>query len=181
MRKLFAFIASIMALAACGPFEPEFADYRPIQQGDPLPEFRVTDLEGFNWTSTYLSHLGKVVAIVFYNTECPDCREEMPVLVKVNRALKDASVQFLGIARESGETETIRMMQEFGITFPLCPQNDRKVFELFAPSRVPRIYITDTTGVVRFIHTDEPLATEEELLQEITDLLPKEEQVLICN
>lgn len=181
MKRLFAFIVSILALAACGPFQPEFANYRPVQQGDPLPEFRVTDLEGFNWTSTYLSHLGKVVAIVFYNTECLDCRAEMPVLKAVHEALEDKSVQFIGIGRESGNTETMNMVQEFGIRFPMCPQDDRKVFELFAPSRIPRIYITDTTGVVRFIHTDEPLATEEELLQEITDLLPKEEQVLVCN
>lgn len=42
-------------------------------------------------------------------------------------------------------------------------QNDRAVYQLFARQVVPRIYVVDAEGVIRYIYTDNPLVSFEEL------------------
>ena len=50
---------------------------------------------------------------------------------------------------------------------PYSAQEDRKIFELFAKSVVPRIYIVDEDGIIRYIFTDNPLATFDDLVEAI--------------
>ena len=47
------------------------------------------------------------------------------------------------------------------------PQSDRTIYHLFATSRIPRIYISDSKGIIRYIHTDEVLPTCETLQAEL--------------
>jgi hypothetical protein len=37
---------------------------------------------------------------------------------------------------------------------PYSPQADRSVFQLFAYTGIPRIYISSPDGVVRYVHDD---------------------------
>ena len=163
-----------MTFMSCNPIEKtDFVE--KVRVGDSLPEFRVTDLVGGNWTGDGLAHSGKVVVILFFNPGCEDCRKEMPRLSSAYNHLEEVygeeHIQFIGIGRESNETQTMEFVQKFGVRFPMCPQKDRKVFELFATLSIPRIYITDTEGIVRYIHNDNPLATEEDIIKEISGLI----------
>lgn len=52
-----------------------------ITVGDTLPQFSVTTNTGETITTERLR--GKRGMIVFFNTSCPDCRDELPVIQRV--------------------------------------------------------------------------------------------------
>ena len=111
--------------------------------------------------------------IVFFNTSCTDCRKELPVVQQVyDRYGDNGRMEFVPVSREEEAASVSRYWAEHGLTLPFSAQADRAVYNLFAFSSIPRIYITDTASVVRYVHKDSPLATFEELVHEVEQLLP---------
>lgn len=124
--------------------------------GDSLPPFRVRLMDG-EWLSRD-SLMGRRSVVCLFNTGCPDCRQELPVVDSLFRHHgTKADVRFVAIAREE-EAETIwPFWDKQGLTLPFSAQPDRTVFNLFAQSRIPRIYLSGSDGIVRFVHTDQSM------------------------
>ena len=58
-----------------------------------------------------------------------------------------------------------------GLELPYSAQNDRKVYEMFAQSRIPRIYICEKGGIIRYIFTDDPVPSYDQLKSSIEDII----------
>lgn len=72
-----------------------------LRAGDELPSFSVTLNDGTEISNESLS--GKVSVIVFFNTECPDCRKELPVIQDVYEYFKNCeNVVLFAVSREQG-------------------------------------------------------------------------------
>ena len=137
-----------------------------LEVGMTLPDFRAVDTNGEDYTRARLFTTGTTSLIVLFDTQCNDCRLQMPEIQKAYEADNSDTI-FIGIARGADTQEVLEFEKEFGITFPLCPDKDCKEYSLFAKSVVPRIYISDTKTVIRFQHTDENIADEALLLNEL--------------
>lgn len=141
--------------------------------GDALPQFSVRMSDGETTLNTQ-SLSGKVGVIVFFHTDCPDCRKELPVVQRVYDAYKDnPEVLLFGISRSQSASSVLDYWKEHSFTLPYSAQEDDAVFSLFASRTIPRIFITDKEGIIRASHTDDPLATYEELVGEIDNALSK--------
>jgi len=114
---------------------------------------------------------GASLGVVLFSVDCGDCRQELPEIQR----LWDLrlGVPIVLIARENTEEQIQAHWQQAQLTMIYSPQADRKVYSLFAASRVPRIYISDAQGVIRYSHTDEAMPTAEQLADEIRTLLKK--------
>lgn len=66
-----------------------------------------------------------------------------------------------------GQAEIERYWQSKSFSMTYSPQADRSIYNLFATSLIPRIYICDRNGIIRYIHTDDVLPTCETLLTEL--------------
>ena len=61
---------------------------------------------------------GQVLLINFWATWCAPCREEMPMLVDLQRELGDRGLQVLGVAMD--EVEAVKAFAtDFGVDYPL--------------------------------------------------------------
>ena len=131
--------------------------------GDSLPTFQVTMNDGSTIRSSDL--LGGVSVVVLFSVDCGDCRMELPEVQRLwNQQL---GVPIVLIARENTEEVIRSFWQQAQLTMSYSPQSDRKVYSLFASSRIPRIYISDAQGVIRFSHADDAMPTAEQLADEI--------------
>lgn len=140
-------LATVLAavLALCGGCikegdEPVWS----LGAGDPVPDFTVTLADGTPWHSTTQLRGHKGV-IVFFNTDCADCRRELPhlqTLWETEYAETDPDA-FICIAREQDAAEIAAYWTEHSLTMPYAPQSDRSVYSLFATSWIPRIYLTN--------------------------------------
>ena len=131
--------------------------------GDSLPTFQVTMNDGSTIRTSDL--LGGVSVVVLFSVDCGDCRVELPEVQRLwNLQL---GVPIVLIARENTEEVIRSFWQQAQLTMSYSPQSDRKVYSLFASSRIPRIYISDAQGVIRFSHADDAMPTAEQLADEI--------------
>lgn len=134
--------------------DPEFVG---LGVGDSLPSFTVTLSDGTVVTSLApeaapagaVSLAGKRVLVELFNTTCPDCQESLPVINDVYLSMKDEPDVFVfAIAREEEGAELAAYWDENRLSLPYSPQPDRSVYELFANTGIPRIYITSTSGTI---------------------------------
>lgn len=166
-------LSSVLA-AVCGLVASCINDEQPaggaeLRVGDVQPVFRVVLSDSTLYDSSVRD--GRVVVLTFFNTSCNDCRRELPVLQRVCDAYReDGAVRFVCISREEDETSIAAFWRQNSLTLPYSAQTDRRIYNLFASSAIPRTYIIDKKGILRFIYTDDPLATEAQLLAAVRTL-----------
>ncbi len=165
MKKFLAAISAAMLLVSC------IREGRPgseIAPGDRLPDFVVEMNDGSLVSTASLE--GSVSLIVFFNTGCPDCREELPVIQRIYDDF-GAEVRTVCISREQGSAGIEAYWRENGLTLPYSAQEDRAVYELFAGSGVPRVYVSSPDLVVRKVYDDDPIAGYDDLAADMEGLL----------
>ncbi|MDR2120022.1 MAG: TlpA family protein disulfide reductase [Tannerella sp.] len=119
--------------------------------GDAMPAFVITADDGTQTTSAQFR--GKVVLVNFFATWCPPCRTELAEMEKkLWPEYKDREdFVLLVIGREHSGAEVEKYGAERGLSFPLYPDKDRKIFAAFARQLIPRSYLTDKQGKIIFI------------------------------
>ena len=158
MRKnILSYILSLLCLLSCIKEKQTGAD---LAIGDRIPDFTVTMNDGRVVSGEGLRQ--GTSCIVFFTTACPDCRRSLPEVQEVYDEYHEKGVSFVLISRSEGEASISSYWSEHGLTMPYSAQSDAKVYELFAKTRVPRIYIC-RDGVVNSIFTDTPAFTAKDL------------------
>ena len=114
---------------------------------------------------------GSVSVVMFFHTSCPDCRQALPRMQQIYDEYASKGVAFALISREDAEQDIEAYWNEQGLKMPYSAQNDRGVYNLFASSRIPRIYISDENGIVRYIFTDDPVASYDDLKSALENLI----------
>lgn len=138
--------------------------------GDTLPKFEVIMNDGRIISDSSLKN--KVAAIVFFNTDCSDCRKELPVIQQLwDRYKEMPDVEIVPIAREESEKEILDFWKANGLNMPFSPQSSREVYSLFASNVIPRIYISDPQGTIVAAYDDSNMPSLQDLVNEIENLL----------
>lgn len=159
MRKLLIFICLgvLLGVSSCIKEKQTGAD---LVVGDVVPDFTVVMSDGSEVTGAQLRE--GVSCIVFFTTVCPDCRQVLPHMQRLCNEYQSQGVRFAFISRAEGAESIQQYWTENGYTMPFSAQSDRDIYELFAASRVPRIYIC-RDGLIKSIFTDSPTPSYEEL------------------
>ena len=138
-----------------------------LKVGDSIPDFTVQMSDGSTVTGSSLKK--GVALIMFFNTGCPDCQQVLPEIQNLYNEYS-SQISFALISREQDDTVVSPYWQEKGYTLPYSAQSDRKVYNKFATSRVPRVYICKD-GVIKTIFTDDPVPQYSDLSGAVTSLL----------
>ena len=125
--------------------------------GDRLPDFEVVMNDGSVVDDDILSE--GVSVVMFFHTSCPDCQQALPRMQQIYDEYISKGVYFAFISREEGVVDIESYFNGKGLKLPYSAQNDRKVYEQFAQTRIPRIYICEKGGIIRYIFTDDPVPT----------------------
>jgi len=157
----------LLGLSSCIKEEPESDEVVSI--GHRLPNFSVEMNDGRMVTNQTL--LGKVSMIVFFHTGCPDCRQTLPRVQRIYDKYATEGVEFVLISREEVADSVAAYWQRNGLTLPYSAQADRRVYELFAHKRVPRVYINDRDGIIKHVFTDDPIPMYESMDDALSTLL----------
>ena len=92
---------------------------------------------------------------MFFYTPCGDCKQAMPIINEVYERNKDNErMRWIAISRSEGEQNVAAYWEENHFSLPYSAQADRTVYDLFAYSGVPRIYITNRQGTVCATYDD---------------------------
>ena len=158
MKRLLTIILIICSATGCIKERPAGSD---IKIGDPLPVFEVMMNDGSSVSDVSLR--GDVSIMMFFHTSCPDCQQLLPVMQCIYDEYTRKGLKTALISREENSDDISAYWSENGLNIPYSAQKDRKIYELFAASRIPRIYISDENGTVRYIFTDDPVPSYNDL------------------
>lgn len=129
----------------------------PRSQG-PAPDFTLTTFDG---DVIVLSELrGQVVAINFWASWCPPCRDEAPYLEATWRAYKDRGVVFVGVDYVDTEVEALAFIEEFDITYPNGPDIRTIISQAYRIQGVPETFFVAKDGTLQGVKIG-PLAPPE--------------------
>ncbi len=167
MHKLSTTLLLIFLSLSCIKEKHTGAD---LAIGDRIPDFTVTMNDGSTVSGAQLSE--GVSCIVFFTTLCPDCRQTLPHVQRIYDEYLPQGVKFALISREESRESIERYWAENGYTMPYSAQSDRLIYELFAKTRVPRVYIC-RGGIIRTIFTDSPNPSYTDLNSNIQGALIK--------
>ena len=165
-RLLLISLCMLSILTACIKEKQTGAD---LKIGDILPDFEVVMNDGSVVTDELLKENTSVV--MFFHTTCPDCQQALPRMQHIYNEYAAKGVLFALISREQGNNEIESYFKENGLNMPFSAQNDRKVYEKFAKTRIPRIYINAKGGTIRYIFTDDPVPSYDELKSSLESVI----------
>jgi len=108
----------VLALTACsGPVQ--------LAEGQQFPEFVLTRLDG--GTASPKAFRGKLLVLNVWATWCHPCRQEMPSLERLSRAVDPERMAVIGLAVDDDK----RLVQEFilqhHVTFPIFTDTDMRI------------------------------------------------------
>lgn len=143
MKRLLFAVLLLAAIVGSGCTKRE----APAIEGNPAPDFTLNDLSG---RPVQLSSLkGKVVLLNFWATWCPPCRQEIPSMVGLNRAMQGKPFQMLAVSIDEGGKEAVEaFFRKSGQTLPALLDTDGKVARMYGTTGVPETFILDAKGVI---------------------------------
>lgn len=172
MKRILGVIVAVLSLTGCINEKIEGAD---LKVGDMIPEFSVVMNDGTSVSDKSL--IGNVSFIMFFHTSCPDCQATLPVVKDIYEIYTSKGVRFALISREQQQDDkgSVEGIESYwtrnNLTMPYSAQRDRKVYNKFAGSRIPRVYICDKDGIIRYIFTDDPIPTYNDLISSLESLI----------
>ena len=158
MKYLLFCIISLLSLAACIREDVPPADGFALAEGDPLPEFSISNPYG---TVSKKDLENKFALIIFFSTTCSDCRKAFPDIYALYNVYKtDPSVRVLLIARSETEEQVAAYFRERQYDMEFFADPDRKTYSLFADNTIPRVFLAGKDGTLILTQTEKVDAEE---------------------
>lgn len=160
MMRFSGILSAFMAVVLMSSCINDDQNVEEVKVGDRIPGFCVEMNDGSVINSRQLST--GVSFIMFFHTSCPDCQATLQQVQKIYDEFLPKGVQFALISREEDRASVSLYWRANDITMPYSAQSTRTIYNLFASSRIPRVYIC-VDGVVKAIFTDNPNPTYEDM------------------
>ena len=90
---------------------------------------------------------GKVVVLNFWQSYCPPCTREAPVVSAVAKKWAGKPVVFVGVDEQDLSGPATKFMRRFGITYPVI-SDDGPLIGHYGVSGYPETFFIDRTGRV---------------------------------
>lgn len=163
--RLLPLLSCSLALLAFGTcISEETSSY--VRVGDKLPAFSVTMNDGQIISNDSLK--GSFSLVMFFHTTCSDCQQTLPYIQQAYESFPE--VRFVLISRAETDDSLSAYWQHHQLTVPYSAQSDRQIYELFATSVVPRIYLCDPGTVVKKAYDDQVAVHAETILDDLRQL-----------
>jgi len=136
--------------------------------GKAAPQLVLPDMDGN--TVDLARYRGQVVAVNFWATWCPPCKDEIPALSTAWREGRDRCLEILGVTEESTREDTEAAVKKLAIPYPVLLDPEGTAARSYGLTAYPRTYLVDAEGVVRKVF--DGTVTREALARAVAPLLP---------
>jgi len=139
---------AVLALAALLAASVSQAAMPPV--GSVAPDFTLKSNGGKNLKLSEFR--GQVVMINFWATWCGPCREELPLLNRIQEQYRKAGFKLLGVNIDDRPEAAQAMARNLGIRFPILFDTDKRVSRRYDVNAMPSTLLIDRDGKVRYLH-----------------------------
>lgn len=118
-----------------------------IKKKHQIEQLDLTTLDGH--TLSIGKGSSKPTLLLFFTTVCSSCQKAAPAISKQLEPLKK-HLQLIAVGREHSEEELAAWTKENEVVYHMVADPERELFSRFAKMHVPRIYLIDTEGRVKY-------------------------------
>ncbi len=93
---------------------------------------------------------GKVVVLHFWAIGCSSCREEMPAMDLLYGTYRKKGLEVLAVNVGQRKEAVRSFASELKISYPILLDEEKKSAGLYEVTGVPRTYVIDRNGVIRY-------------------------------
>ncbi len=117
-------------------------------RGDPAPRFALPTLAGQELSLD--GFRGRPVLIVFWASWCPTCREELPLVERLQQGMRDAGLAVLAVSvdDERGLPAVRTLSDALNPTFPILLDLQGTVADAYQSYAVPDAVLIDAKGMI---------------------------------
>jgi cytochrome c biogenesis protein CcmG/thiol:disulfide interchange protein DsbE len=145
------------------------ANQGPNPIGQPVAPFELLGFDGEVYNTGDYS--GKVIVINFWASWCQPCESEAAELEEAWRYYEPGGdVIFLGVDYVDTETEALKYLQKFDITYPNGPDLRSSISRMFRILGVPETYIINAEGKLAYMKKG-PFFDTAEIIKAVDDVL----------
>ena len=139
--------------------------------GTAAPDFTLPKLDG--GTAQLASQRGRVVVVNFWASWCGPCVSETPRLVQWYERYRDSGLVVLGVDSLylDSRPSVADFVQKSKVSYPILLDGEGTVSKQWRAQQLPRSYVVDRSGVVRFMRIGE--LTTDDLTAQVLPLLGK--------
>lgn len=115
--------------------------------GAPVADFTLPDLQGRARSS--VEWRGRLVLLNFWATWCAPCREELPSLEALHRALSSEGLAVVAVSLDGAAGDRVaRFVADAGVTFPMLHDPSRSLADRLGVRVYPTSVLLDRGGRV---------------------------------
>ena len=129
-----------------------------IAVGVAAPDFKATDIATGELVSFREKYRGVPVLVNVWATWCDPCKEEIPAMDSLYRALGPRGFRIAAVSIDVGAREkVVAFAKQYGITFDVLHDPTQAISEIFQTTGVPESFLIDRNGhIVRVIQHAAP-------------------------
>ncbi|MBQ2514097.1 MAG: alpha/beta fold hydrolase [Bacteroidales bacterium] len=158
MNKLFHFSIIWFLLAFCVganaqvvlDFDETYAQ-EMLKPGTPAPDFQLPTPDGKTVKFSEFAK-GKYVVIDFWASWCPDCRKDLPEIIRLYNNFHKDGVEFLGVSFDTDKEKWTDYIAKSGVPYKqvseLKRMNQSDVAKAYGVRWIPSIYLIGPDGKV---------------------------------
>ncbi len=149
MQRIICLILAgmLLTLSACSKSESGKRLASAKEKG-PAPEISVTDISDGS-VHKISEFKGKVILLNFWATWCPPCREEIPSMMKLNKAMTGKPFQMLAVSVDEGGKAAIEaFFKGSGFMLPTYLDAESSAAKTYGVTGVPETFIIDRQGII---------------------------------
>ena len=120
-----------------------------LRIGDIVPSINLAGVNGATFKIPE-SLNGKVVVLHFWQIGCTSCRLEMPAMDNLYNKYRGKGLEILAV-NVGQRKETVKSFaSDLGVSYPILIDVDGKSASLYGVTDLPRTYLVDRSGIVRY-------------------------------
>lgn len=125
---------------------PSYEDTSLVSIGERAPNFKIEALDGNMLTIRE----GEVSLLILFSHTCPDCINLMSDLQQyIDAGGEHPSI--IAVSRGGTREQIEEFAAEHNLTFPIAADEQKDIYYQYATMYVPRCYIIDNEGIIRYI------------------------------
>ncbi len=146
---IFGFCVSVQAQVVLD-FDETYAQ-ELLKPGTPAPDFQLQTPDGKTLKFSEFAK-GKYVVIDFWASWCPDCRKDLPEIIRFYDKFHEKGVEFLGVSFDTDKEKWTDYIAKSRVPYPqvseLKRMNQSDVAKAYGVRWIPSIYLIGPDGKV---------------------------------
>lgn len=136
---------------------------------EPAPDFTLKSNGNSNLRLS--EQRGQVVLLNFWASWCGPCRQEMPLLDKIQQKYAKLGFTVLGVNVDKDRAKADKILKDIPVSFPILYDNEGLVSKLFDVNAMPTTVLIDRDGNMRYLHMGFKPGYEDLYVQHIKALI----------